>query len=180
MLEKFFGVFSKKQFSSIESSTLDLQKNLISYPALVIIRKLKKSGWDAFIVGGAVRDLLMKIKPKDFDIVTNASPNEIKSLFKRARIIGRRFRIVHVYIGNETIEVSTFRKPNVSNSLDSYGRILRDNVFGSIEDDVKRRDITINSLYYDPVSERILDYHDGITDLKKKQIVVIEIGRAHV
>ena len=173
MLEKFFGVFSKKQFSSIESSTLDLQKNLISYSALAIIRKLKKSGWDAFIVGGAVRDLLMKIKPKDFDIVTNASPHEIKSLFRRSRIIGRRFRIVHVYIGNETIEVSTFRKPNVSNSLDSYGRILRDNAFGSIEDDVKRRDLTINSLYYDPVSERILDYHNGISDLKRREIVVI-------
>ena len=173
MLEKLFGIFSKKQFSSIESSTLNLQKDLISYPALAIIRKLKRSGWDAFIVGGAVRDLLLNVKPKDFDIVTNASPHEIKSLFRRSRIIGRRFRIVHVYIGNETIEVSTFRKPNVSNSLDSYGRILRDNVFGSIEDDVKRRDLTINSLYYDPVSERILDYHNGISDLKKREIVVI-------
>ena len=173
MLEKLFGIFSKKQFSSIESSTLDLQKDLISYPALAIIRKLKRSGWDAFIVGGAVRDLLLNVKPKDFDIVTNASPHEIKNLFRRSRIIGRRFRIVHVYIGNETIEVSTFRKPNVSNSLDSYGRILRDNVFGSIEDDVKRRDLTINSLYYDPISERILDYHNGISDLKKREIVVI-------
>jgi len=173
MLEKLVGIFSKKQFSSIESSTLDLQKDLISYPALAIIRKLKRSGWEAFIVGGAVRDLLMNVKPKDFDIVTNASPHEIKNLFKRSRIIGRRFRIVHVYIGNETIEVSTFRKPNVSNSLDSYGRILRDNVFGSIEDDVKRRDLTINSLYYDPISERILDYHNGISDLKKREIVVI-------
>ena len=173
MLEKLFGIFSKKQFSSIESSTLDLQKDLISYPALEIIRKLKRSGWEAFIVGGAVRDLLMNLKPKDFDIVTNASPHEIKNLFRRSRIIGRRFRIVHVYIGNETIEVSTFRKPNVSNSSDSYGRILRDNVFGSIEDDVKRRDLTINSLYYDPISERILDYHNGISDLKKREIVVI-------
>ena len=173
MLEKLVGIFSKKQFSSIESSTLDLQKDLISYPALAIIRKLKRSGWEAFIVGGAVRDLLMNVKPKDFDIVTNASPHEIKNLFRRSRIIGRRFRIVHVYIGNETIEVSTFRKPNVSNSLDSYGRILRDNVFGSIEDDVKRRDLTINSLYYDPISERILDYHNGISDLKKREIVVI-------
>ncbi|MDA9689156.1 polynucleotide adenylyltransferase PcnB [Betaproteobacteria bacterium] len=173
MLERLFGLFSKKQFSSIESSALHLQKESISHPALTIIRKLKRSGWDAFIVGGAVRDLLLNVKPKDFDIVTNASPHEIKSLFRRSRIIGRRFRIVHVYIGNETIEVSTFRKPNVSSSLDSYGRILRDNVFGSIEDDVKRRDLTINSLYYDPVSERILDYHDGISDLQKREIVVI-------
>ncbi len=173
MLEKLFGIFSKKQFSSIESSTLNLKRDLISYPALTIVKKLKRSGWDAFIVGGAVRDLLLNVKPKDFDIVTNASPHEIKDLFKRSRIIGRRFRIVHVYIGNETIEVSTFRKPNVSNSMDAHGRILRDNVFGSIEDDVKRRDLTINSLYYDPVSERILDYHDGISDLKQKEIVVI-------
>ena len=173
MLEKLLGIFSKKQFSSIESSTLNLQKDLIAHPALAIIRKLKRSGWDAFIVGGAVRDLLLNVKPKDFDIVTDASPNEIKALFRRSRIIGRRFRIVHVYIGNETIEVSTFRKPNVSNSLDSFGRILRDNVFGNIEDDVKRRDLTINSLYYDPVSEKILDYHDGISDLKKREIVVI-------
>ena len=173
MLEKLFAIFSKKQFSSIESSTLELQKELISYPALAIIRKLKRSGWDAFVVGGAVRDLLLNVKPKDFDIVTDASPHEVKGLFKRSRIIGRRFQIVHVYVGNETIEVSTFRKPTVSNSLDSDGRILRDNVFGSIEDDVKRRDLTINSLYYDPISERILDYHDGISDLKKREIVVI-------
>ena len=173
MLEKLLGIFSKKEFSFIESSTLNLQKDLIAHPALAIIRKLKRSGWDAFIVGGAVRDLLLNVKPKDFDIVTDASPNEIKALFRRSRIIGRRFRIVHVYIGNETIEVSTFRKPNVSNSLDSFGRILRDNVFGNIEDDVKRRDLTINSLYYDPVSEKILDYHDGISDLKKREIVVI-------
>ena len=173
MLEKLFGIFSRKQFSSIESSTLNIQRDLISYPALAIIKKLKRSGWDAFIVGGAVRDLLLNVKPKDFDIVTNASPHEIKGLFRRSRIIGRRFRIVHVYIGNETIEVSTFRKHNVSSSSDSFGRILRDNVFGSIEDDVKRRDLTINSLYYDPVSERILDYHNGISDLKKREVVVI-------
>ena len=124
-------------------------------------------------MGGAIRDILLNVKPKDFDIVTNASPNEVKDLFRRSRIIGRRFRIVHVYIGNETIEVSTFRKHNVSNSSDSYGRILRDNVFGSIEDDVQRRDLTINSLYYDPLSERILDYHNGISDLRKREIVVI-------
>ena len=173
MLEKLFGIFSRKQFSSIESSTLNIQRDLISYPALTIIKKLKRSGWDAFIVGGAVRDLVLNVKPKDFDIVTNASPHEIKGLFRRSRIIGRRFRIVHVYIGNETIEVSTFRKHNVSNLSDSYGRILRDNVFGSIEDDVKRRDLTVNSLYYDPVSERILDYHNGISDLRKREIVVI-------
>jgi len=173
MLEKLFGIFSRKQFSSIESLTLNIRKDLISDPALAIIKKLKRAGWDAFIVGGAVRDLLLNVKPKDFDIVTNASPHDIKSLFRRSRIIGRRFRIVHVYIGNETIEVSTFRKRNVRNSSDSYGRILRDNAFGSIEDDVKRRDLTINSLYYDPVSERILDYHNGISDLRKREIVVI-------
>ncbi len=173
MLERLFGIFSRKQFSFIESSALNIRKDRISYAALTIIKKLKKSGWDAFIVGGAVRDLLLNVKPKDFDIVTNASPHEIRGLFRRSRIIGRRFRIVHVYIGNETIEVSTFRKENVSNLSDSYGRILRDNVFGSIEDDVKRRDLTINSLYYDPFSERILDYHNGISDLRKREIVVI-------
>ncbi|MDA9718950.1 polynucleotide adenylyltransferase PcnB, partial [Betaproteobacteria bacterium] len=173
MLEKLFGIFSRKQFSSIESSTLNIRRDLISYPALAIVKKLKRAGWDAFIVGGAVRDLLLNVKPKDFDIVTNASPHEIKELFRRSRIIGRRFRIVHVYIGNETIEVSTFRKRNVSNSSDSYGRILRDNAFGSIQDDVNRRDLTINSLYYDPVSERILDYHNGISDLRKREIVII-------
>ena len=173
MLEKLFRIFSRKQFSSIESSTLNIRRDLISYPALAIVKKLKRAGWDAFIVGGAVRDLLLNVKPKDFDIVTNASPHEIKELFRRSRIIGRRFRIVHVYIGNETIEVSTFRKRNVSNSSDSYGRILRDNAFGSIQDDVNRRDLTINSLYYDPVSERILDYHNGISDLRKREIVII-------
>ena len=125
MLEKFLEIFSKKEFSSIESSSLNIRRDLISYPALTIIRQLKQCGWDAFIVGGAIRDLLLNIKPKDFDIVTNASPTEVKQQFRRSRIIGRRFRIVHVYIGNETIEVSTFRKRNVSNASDAHGRILR-------------------------------------------------------
>ena len=177
MLKKFFAIFNKREFLAIKSSTLNLTRKAISNPAMTVIKKLQKSGWDGFIVGGAVRDLLLNVKPKDFDIVTNARPAEVKELFNRARIIGRRFRIVHVYIGGETIEVSTFRKRNIANEYDRHGRLLRDNVFGNIEEDVERRDLTINSLYYDPIAEKVLDYHNGISDLNKREIVIIGNSR---
>src|SRR5712675_1098884 len=126
------------------------------------------------VVGGAVRDLLLGIVPKDFDVATDARPEQVKPLFRRALIIGRRFRLVHVMLGPETVEVSTFRSADPETSeKDEHGRVLRDNVFGSQQDDARRRDFTVNALYYDPVSEEIVDFHGGLADLKKRVLRVI-------
>jgi len=128
-----------------------------------------------------VRDLLLDIEPKDYDVATDASPEQIKPLFRRALVIGRRFRLVHVMMGPETIEVSTFRAANgepaagrdQARLMDEHGRVLRDNVFGSIEDDARRRDFTINALYYDCGSGELIDYHGGLADLKKRTLRII-------
>jgi len=134
-------------------------RNSISPCAIKITLDLQQAGYFAFVVGGAVRDLLLGLKPKDFDVVTNAIPEEVRAVFRRSRIIGRRFRLVHVMCGAETVEVSTFRGDLFANKnnetmihkhADEHGRILRDNVFGSQEEDAKRRDFTVNALYYDP------------------------------
>lgn len=129
--------------------------------AVKITQRLSDSGYDAYIVGGAVRDLLLNKKPKDFDISTDALPGRIKKLFWNARIIGRRFRLVHMYFPNKIIEVSTFRSESQNND---------NNVYGQIEDDVKRRDFTINALYYDPGKEYIIDFIDGWKDIKHRKI----------
>lgn len=126
--------------------------------ALQIIHRLKDAGFTAYIVGGAVRDLIIGNIPKDFDIVTDATPSKIKRIFRNSRIIGRRFRLVHVVFGTKIFEVSTFR----SNSEGSVG-----NEFGTIEQDVMRRDFTINALYYDPLQEQVIDYVGGIKDIRK-------------
>lgn len=146
-----------------------IHKNSISQAALKTCDSLQKSGFEAYIVGGAVRDLLLNKHPKDFDVATNATPEEVHRIFRRSRIIGRRFRLVHVMFGDETIEVSTFRGSHLAQSdaaatADS-GRILRDNVFGSINDDATRRDFSVNALYYDPSSETVLDFHNGFHDI---------------
>src|SRR5690606_37974608 len=111
---------------------------------------LNQHGYDAYIVGGAVRDLIAGLKPTDFDVATNATPEQIRPLFRRARIIGRRFQLVHVVFGREIIETSTFRASSTNGEFtDEHGRILRDNLFGSQEEDAARRDFTLNALYYD-------------------------------
>jgi poly(A) polymerase len=147
----------------------------VSGGAMQVIERLQGKGFHAFIVGGAVRDLLLGFKPKDFDIATNATPEQIKPLFRRAFIIGRRFRLVHVLAGAETIEVSTFRAAKDVNDTDSdeHGRILSDNVFGSQADDAARRDFTVNALYYDPVAEEIWDYLGSLKDVKARQLRLI-------
>lgn len=159
-----------------------LQRNQISPCALKVTSELQKSGFSAFIVGGAVRDLLLGRIPKDFDVATNATPEQVRSTFRRSRIIGRRFRLVHVMCGNETVEVSTFRGPmptNGNNSLekkthtDPHGRLLQDNIFGSQEEDASRRDFTMNALFYDPASEEIHDYLEGYSDIKAKKVRII-------
>jgi len=129
--------------------------------AVSIIRKLKHSGFDAYIVGGAVRDLILGKKPKDFDIVSNASPAKIKKIFRNSRIIGRRFRLVHIFFGERIFEVSTFRSLKEGNT---------GNIFGTMDEDVFRRDFTMNALYYDPEQQIVVDYIDGIKDIRKRQV----------
>src|SRR5438552_540830 len=146
----------------------------ISRGAQDAIRKLQQAGFKAFVVGGAVRDLLLGIAPKDFDLATDATPEQIKPLFRRAFIIGRRFRLVHVLAGPETIEVSTFRaRQTGDDAADEHGRLLSDNVFGSQAQDALRRDFTINALYFDPQTEQVWDYVGGVADVKARRIRLI-------
>jgi poly(A) polymerase len=134
---------------------------------------LQKAGFKAYVVGGGVRDLLLGLKPKDFDVATDATPEQVTALFRRSRLIGRRFQIVHVMYGRETIEVSTFRALQTDAETDEHGRVLRDNVWGSQAEDATRRDFTINALYYDPVADLILDYHEGVKDLRRRVLRMI-------
>lgn len=140
--------------------------------ALKTTDKLQEAGFEAFVVGGAVRDLLLGKTPKDFDVATNATPEDIHKLFRRSRIIGRRFRLVHVVYGDEIVEVSTFRG-GADALKDDAGRILRDNDWGSQEDDAKRRDFTVNALFYDPSREEIIDFHGGVKDIEHKTLRMI-------
>jgi poly(A) polymerase len=153
----------------------------ISDCALHVTDTLQGKGHAAYVVGGAVRDLLLKRSPKDFDVATSATPEEVRVLFRRSRIIGRRFQIVHVMCGRETVEVATFRAaqdneeaaPTGQRKADEHGRLLRDNVFGTQEEDAARRDLTINALYYNPANQQVLDYHGGVADLKNKRLSII-------
>jgi poly(A) polymerase len=151
-----------------------LSPDALSPSAAKVCAALHEAGFSAYVVGGAVRDLLLGITPKDFDVATDARPEQIRPLFRRALIIGRRFRLVHVMFGSETVEVSTFRGADTGTAeKDEHGRVLRDNVFGTQEEDARRRDFTVNALYFDPVTEEIVDFHGGLADLKKRTLRVI-------
>lgn len=159
-----------------------ITRDQINSCALKVTTTLQDAGFTAFVVGGAARDLLLGLKPKDYDVATNATPEDVRSLFRRSRIIGRRFRLVHVMCGSETVEVSTFRGPSLDEKntnisalkhTDNHGRLLRDNVFGSQEEDAIRRDFTINALFYDPNSEEIFDFLHGYQDIKEKKLRII-------
>jgi len=156
-----------------------IDPHLLSKNAVKVTHTLQQAGFEAFIVGGAVRDLALGIGPKDFDVATNATPDQVQRLFRKARLIGRRFQIVHVtFFGKghpEIIEVSTFRAllDNAGDHVAESGRILRDNVWGSQGEDAARRDFTINAMYYDPSSETVLDYHGGMADMQKKTLRMI-------
>jgi poly(A) polymerase len=145
----------------------------VSQAAFRTCETLQKAGHKAYIVGGGVRDLLLGLVPKDFDVATDATPDQVRALFRRSRIIGRRFQIVHVLFGREQIEVSTFRAIQEVAETDEHGRVLRDNVWGSQAEDAARRDFTINALYYDPVADLLFDYHDGVRDLKARTLRMI-------
>ena len=158
-----------------------IRRDAISSGSRRTVETLQQHGYKAYVVGGAVRDLLAGITPKDYDVATNATPEQVRQCFRRSRIIGRRFQIVHVMMGAETIEVTTFRGhhgelgQHAGNKAqtDDQGRVLRDNVFGSEKDDAARRDFTVNALYFDPTSETVVDYYHGVADLKQKTLRMI-------
>ncbi|MDF1485409.1 polynucleotide adenylyltransferase PcnB [Ramlibacter sp. H39-3-26] len=182
----------------VPQSVHGIDPTLVDRRAVDVVRTLKEAGHEAYIVGGAVRDLLLGLHPKDFDVATNATPEQVKALFRRAFIIGKRFRIVHVVYGrgreHEVIEVSTFRAyldnaaaeqvagnertsksalAGMKHAVDASGRVLRDNVWGPQEEDAVRRDFTINAMYYDPERQIVVDYHGGIKDAQKKTLRMI-------
>jgi len=151
-----------------------IDPRMVSNNAIRVTSTLQEAGFEAFVVGGAVRDLLLGVKPKDFDVATNATPEQVKRLFRRAFIIGRRFQIVHVMFGQDLLEVTTFRGTATDNApKDEHGRVLRDNTFGSQAEDAERRDFTINAMYYNPATQEVLDYHGGIEDIRSKTLRII-------
>jgi len=176
-----------------------IDPSLLDANAVRVVKTLKDAGHETYIVGGAVRDLLVGMRPKDFDVATDATPEQVKALFRRAFIIGRRFRLVHVVFGrgreHEVIEVSTFRAyldpaaaadaapadekrkpsagPDKKHVVDAAGRVLRDNVWGPQIEDAARRDFTINAMYYDPVTQTVVDYHNGLADVRAKLLRMI-------
>ncbi|WP_019028351.1 polynucleotide adenylyltransferase PcnB [Colwellia piezophila] len=161
-----------------------VSRKLMSPNALKVLYRLNKGGFDAYLVGGGVRDILLGLKPKDFDIATNATPDEIKALFRNCRLIGRRFRLAHIVFGREIIEVATFRGHHENASKEERnctktskqsdaGMLLRDNIYGSINEDAERRDFTINALYYSAKDFKVYDFANGVQDVKDKVIRLI-------
>ena len=168
----------KNKASSVKTPKI-LKENKFSPLAIEVVKKLKQSGFQGYLVGGCVRDSLVGIKAKDFDVSTDATPEEVRKIFRSSRIIGKRFRLVHVFSRNELIEVSTFRanaskQDNNSGVVkDSEGKILRDNVWGTLEEDCIRRDFSVNALYFDPIENHLCDFHDGLQHIQKKILVSI-------
>ncbi|HIE88032.1 MAG TPA: polynucleotide adenylyltransferase PcnB [Gammaproteobacteria bacterium] len=158
------------------NSLSSIEESAISINASKVISRLQDHGFQAYLVGGCIRDLLLRKTPKDFDIATDAHPEEVRELFRNSRIIGKRFRIVHVRFGREIIEVTTFRGPHADeydeNHSDS-GMTLNDNVYGTFEEDVFRRDFTMNAIYYEPQEKEIIDLADGTADIESQIIRTI-------
>ncbi|ODN42877.1 polynucleotide adenylyltransferase PcnB [Piscirickettsia litoralis] len=165
----------------IKASSLGFNAQGISTHAIKVVRRLQEHGFEAYLVGGCIRDLLIGQTPKDFDVVTSAHPEQINKIFRNCRLIGRRFRLAHIYFSGEIIEVATFRADittsennnNQPHRKTENGQIIRDNVYGTLVEDVWRRDFTINALYYDPQRDVILDYVDGLSDIQTKKIRII-------
>jgi poly(A) polymerase len=161
----------------IPRSEHNLSRSNVSSNALKVLYRLRNSGFQAFIVGGGVRDLLLGRHPKDFDVVTDALPEQIEDLFGNCRLIGRRFRLAHVRFGRDIVEVATFRataaEPEDERAHSDSGRILRDNVYGSIGEDVWRRDFTVNALYYTIADFSVWDYVGGLADVQSRTLRLI-------
>ncbi len=156
---------------TLRAATCGLSTKQLPASILDVIDSLTQAGYEAYIVGGGARDLLLGLHPKDFDAVTNATPAQIKQVFgRRCRIIGRRFELAHVYSGRELIEVATFRAPPKQAQTSAQGMILRDNSWGTIEQDFSRRDFTINTMYYQPRLGIILDFCDAYQDVLKRKL----------
>ncbi len=176
MIKKFirrvlrFGKKSGPQI--IPKSRHGISREHLSSGSLRVCDTLQNAGHEAYVVGGAVRDLILGVVPKDFDVATSAPPETVHKLFRRSRLIGRRFQIAHVMFGSETVEVSTFRS-GAAEDKDEHGRVLRDNAYGTREQDAARRDFTANALYYDASNETVVDFHGGIADLSAKLVRII-------
>ena len=192
LCKKVLGKKSKKKakpskVSSPSVLTRDqhpVSRKYISSSALKVLYRLNSGGYQAYLVGGGVRDIILGLKPKDFDIATNATPEQIKALFRNCRLIGRRFRLAHIVFGREIIEVATFRGHHESapekeknckktSKQSEDGMLLRDNIYGSIEEDAERRDFTINALYYSAIDFKVHDFANGVQDINDGQIRLI-------
>src|ERR1043166_1749382 len=180
MIRRFLSrVFSRSSTPKIIAfASHGIARERISACARKVTGTLQEQGYAAFVVGGAVRDLFLGKQPVDYDIATNATPEDVRALFRRSRIIGRRFKLVHVMCGRDTVEVATFRGAHdaaagAESHSDEHGRILRDNVYGNQQQDAERRDFTVNALFYDPSTQEIWDYHQGVADLTARRLRMI-------
>jgi poly(A) polymerase len=189
LIRRVLRFASGKEPEVIPATEHGIRRESISYGARKVCEVLRSHNYDAYVVGGAVRDLMLGVQPKDFDVATSATPEEVHKLIRRSRLIGRRFRLVHAVFHDEVVEVSTFRAMNLADIededargerssertrvVDQHGRVVRDNVWGDREQDAARRDFTVNALYYDPASESLVDYHHGVRDLKKRRLRII-------
>jgi len=175
VIKKLFRWLNKKgKPKIIPRAKHGISRSNIDQNALKVLKRLHKAGYASYLVGGGVRDCLLGLQPKDFDIATNAEPEQIRRLFSNCRLIGRRFRLAHIHFGREIIEVATFRAHHLTQGTqNAHGMIVRDNVYGSMEEDVLRRDFTVNSLYYNIANLSIVDYVGAMSDIKKRKLVLI-------
>ncbi|MFA5493767.1 MAG: polynucleotide adenylyltransferase PcnB [Porticoccaceae bacterium] len=185
MLKKLIRIFVPKKSRSrqdgpniLKAGEHTIKSRHISSAASKIVDILEENKFQAYVVGGCIRDILLDRHPKDFDVATNATPEEVKALFRRSRIVGRRFQIVHVHMGRDIVEVTTFRANHSASGgrqgvRSDQGMLLRDNVFGDITEDAQRRDFTVNALYYQPRSNTLYDYANGLDDIARRQLRII-------
>lgn len=177
LIGKIFGLVKKtpeRKLISIGQNKHGIKTNDVALNARKVLSRLQDGGYDAYLVGGGVRDTMLELKPKDFDVATNATPEQVKTLFRNSRIIGRRFRLVHVRFGREIIEVATFRGSHDKDSITSDdGMLLRDNVWGNMEDDAFRRDFTINALYYSLKTNEVTAIDGALQDMQNQVVRII-------